>query len=60
MKGIDCHLCGIIMREYNFANSKHYFTCDTDWCPVDDYIIEIKKSPKKQCDGSWLSTYESI
>ena len=60
MKGIDCHLCNHRLREYQFINGKHCFTCDTKWCPVDDYIVEVRKSPKKQEDGTWLMTYEGI
>ena len=52
---IDCHLCGKELRQYNFRDKTHFFTCDTDWCPVDDYEVKVKTSPKKQTDGSYLS-----
>ena len=58
---IYCHICNKAMRQYNCEASEdhclvHYFTCDSKWCPIDDYQIKVTQSPKKQEDGSYLST----
>jgi len=52
---IYCHVCDKPMYEYNIKGDTHFFTCKSDWCPIDDYEIKITKSPKKQVDGSYLS-----
>ncbi len=52
---IYCHVCDKPMYEYNIKGDTHFFTCQSDWCPIDDYEIKITKSPKKQVDGSYLS-----
>lgn len=52
---IFCHICDKELREAGVWNEKYHFVCDTDWCPTDEFKIEIITKPTKQSDGSYLS-----